>query len=115
MDSPEVYKDVSQFTPELKSAFERAKTEAEWRGAAQIDLVLVLNAMLDDKIVALAMQEKGIDLTTLRFYIEKHLDARSYPEEVGKEGISLSQNLFKAVSQAFIRKPRQEVTNLDVL
>jgi ATP-dependent Clp protease ATP-binding subunit ClpA len=61
------------------------------------------------------MQEKGIDLTTLRFYIEKHLDARSYPEEVGKEGISLSQNLFKAVSQAFIRKPRQEVTNLDLL
>lgn len=115
MGSPEVYNDVSQFTPELKSAFERAKTEAEWRGAAQIDLVLVLNALLDDKIVALAMQEKGIDLTVLRFYIEKHLDARSYPEKIGKEGISLSVNLFKAVAQAFKRKPKQEVTNLDLL
>lgn len=115
MDRPEVTKHVSQFTPELKSAFERAKVEAELRGAAHIDLVFALNAMLDDQTVTMAMNEKGIDCTTLKFYIEEHLNTRSYPEEVGSEGVSLSKNLLKAVSQAFIKKPKKEVTNLDLL
>jgi len=115
MEKAEVSKGASQFTPELKSAFERAKAEVEHRGAAHIDLVFALNALLDDKSVVKAMADKGIDCNMLRFYIEKHLDSRNYPEEVGRDGVSLSSILFKAISQVFLRKPQQEVTNLDLL
>lgn len=100
---------------ELMITFQKARANVESRGAAQIDLVFILNALLDDTAVVNAMKTKGIDCNTLRFYLEKHLDDRKYPEEISEKGTAISEILDSALRQLIMKTSLQKATNVDLL
>lgn len=117
MDRTEASDNVSQISPEVKDTFERAKAAAEKRGTSHIDLVYALNALLDDKSIIQALNDKGIDHHALRFFLENHLDSRSVePVEGNSESKQIvSEILWQAISHAFANKSHADVTNIDLL